>query len=233
MASSWKHYPKTGNITGIVTVDGPAGSGKSTVSRLLAGKIGYSYLDTGATYRAVALAASRRGVDPLDTSGLKTLCGSLDLAFDRDQDPPAVLLDGEDVSDLIRTPGMDMLSSRVSAVSEVRRAMIALQRRIARGGGFVAEGRDMGTVVFPEADFKFFLTASAGTRAERRYRELMLRGESVDRQVVEMELKQRDDQDSLRARSPLKPAHNATIIDSTTLTVEEVVDLMLRRMDGS
>lgn len=217
-------------MTHMVTVDGPAGSGKSTVSRVLAGRIGYSYLDTGAMYRAVALAVSRSGLDLNDSRGLEDLCRTVDLQFVKDADPPRLIMGGEDVTDLIRTPEMDMLSSTVSGVSEVRRAMTTLQRRIAGGGGYVAEGRDMGTVVFPEAEYKFFLTASVRIRAQRRYEEILSRGETAVREVVEADLRQRDSQDRLRALAPLKPADDAVIIDSSALTVEQVVQSMVDHM---
>ncbi len=217
----------------IITVDGPAGSGKSTISRILAKKIGYSYLDTGAMYRAVALVAERKGVDFHDGKGLGILCASLNLRFEKDGDPPRPLLGKEDISGLIRSPEMDMLSSKVSAVAEVREAMTRLQRKIAKGAGYVAEGRDMGTVVFPEADWKFYLTASSEARAGRRHEELLGRGEAVPRDVVEANLKMRDDQDRMRPLSPLKPAEDAFIIDSTTLTIEEVVEVMLNHLKQS
>ena len=217
-------------MTHMVTVDGPAGSGKSTVSRVLAGRIGYSYLDTGAMYRAVALAVRRSGLDLNDSRGLEDLCRTVDLRFVKDADPPRLIMGGEDVTDLIRTPEMDMLSSTVSGVSEVRRAMTTLQRRIAGGGGYVAEGRDMGTVVFPDAEYKFFLTASVLIRAQRRYEEILSRGETAVREVVEADLRQRDSQDRLRALAPLKPADDAVIIDSSALTVEQVVQSMVDHM---
>ena len=211
----------------IITIDGPAGSGKSTISRILAKKIGYSYLDTGAMYRAVALVAKRNGVDFDDGKGLGILCNSLNLRFDKDGDPPRLLLGKEDISSLIRSPEMDMLSSKVSAVGEVREAMTGLQRKIAKGEGYVAEGRDMGTVVFPEAAWKFYLTASSDVRAGRRYEELLERGEKALKNIVKTNLKKRDHQDRMRPLAPLKPAEDALIIDSTTLTIEEVVEVML------
>ena len=217
----------------IITIDGPAGSGKSTISRILAKKIGYSYLDTGAMYRAVALVAKRKGVDFHDGKGLGILCRSLNLRFDKGRDPPRLLLGKEDISGLIRSPEMDMLSSKVSAVGEVREAMTGLQRKIAKGAGYVAEGRDMGTVVFPEADWKFYLTASSDARAGRRYEELLGRGETAQRDIVEADLKKRDDQDRMRPLSPLRPAKDALIIDSTTLTIEEVVEVMLNHLKRS
>ena len=215
----------------IITIDGPAGSGKSTISRILARKIGYSYLDTGAMYRAVALAAKRKGVGFHDGKELGILCSSLNLRFDKDGDPPKLLLGKEDISRLIRSPEMDMLSSEISAVGEVREAMTGLQRKIAKGAGYVAEGRDMGTVVFPEAAWKFYLTASSDARAGRRYEEILERGETAQRDIVKADLEKRDDQDRTRPLAPLKPAEDALIIDSTTLTIEEVVEVMLRNVD--
>ena len=211
----------------IITIDGPAGSGKSTISRILAKKIGYSYLDTGAMYRAVALVAKRKGVGFHDGKELGILCSSLNLRFDKDGDPPKLLLGKEDISRLIRSPEMDMLSSKISAVGEVREAMTGLQRKIAKGAGYVAEGRDMGTVVFPEAAWKFYLTASSDARAGRRYEEILERGETAQRDIVKADLKKRDDQDRTRPLAPLKPAEDALIIDSTTLTIEDVVEVML------
>ncbi|MBC8178525.1 MAG: (d)CMP kinase [Deltaproteobacteria bacterium] len=217
----------------IITIDGPAGSGKSTISRILAKKIGYSYLDTGAMYRAVALVAKRNGVDFDDGKRLGILCNSLNLRFDKDGDPPRLLLGKEDISSLIRSPEIDMLSSKVSAVGEVREAMTGLQRKIAKGEGYVAEGRDMGTVVFPEAAWKFYLTASSDVRAGRRYEELLERGEKALKNIVKTNLKKRDHQDRMRPLAPLKPAEDALIIDSTTLTIEEVVEVMLSYLKQS
>ena len=206
-----------------ITIDGPAGSGKSTISRLLAEKLGFVYLDTGAMYRAVALEANRRGIDLDDAKRLGDLCLSLELHFNTDKNPPGLFLYGEDISRAIRSPEIDMAASTVSAVKEVRAAMTDLQCTMANGLNIVAEGRDMGTVVFPGARYKFFLTASSKERAERRYLERMARGESVSRESVEKELKKRDYQDETRALAPLKPADDAVIIDSTKLTIDQVV----------
>ncbi|MBL6978430.1 MAG: (d)CMP kinase, partial [Desulfobacteraceae bacterium] len=200
---------------------------------ILAKKIGYSYLDTGAMYRAVALVAKRNGVDFDDGKRLGILCNSLNLRFDKDGDPPRLLLGKEDISSLIRSPEIDMLSSKVSAVGEVREAMTGLQRKIAKGEGYVAEGRDMGTVVFPEAAWKFYLTASSDVRAGRRYEELLERGEKALKNIVKTNLKKRDHQDRMRPLAPLKPAEDALIIDSTTLTIEEVVEVMLSYLKQS
>ncbi len=211
----------------IVTIDGPAGSGKSTISRLLAKKIGFIYLDTGAMYRAVALAANRKGINLDDRMGLGDLCRSLDLRFDVDEEPPRLFLNNEDISQAIRHPDIDMAASTVSAVKEVRKAMTDLQQRMARGINLVAEGRDMGTVVFSGAEQKYFLTASVEERSERRYKERLKRGETISRESVQEDLKKRDYQDETRELAPLRPAEDATIIDSTGMTVEQVVEKII------
>lgn len=178
-------------------------------------------------YRAVALAAKRKKIHFNDAKALKELCRSLDLHFKTDEDPPRLFLDGADISEQIRSPEMDMLSSKVSAVREVREAMTDLQRKMAKGIRLVAEGRDMGTVVFPEAKHKFFLIASPQIRAERRYKERLGRGETVSRALVEAELAKRDRQDQARCLAPLKAAEDAKVIDSTTLTREDVMNEIL------
>jgi len=211
----------------IIAIDGPAGSGKSTVSRLTAKRLRYLYLDTGAMYRAVALESKRRGIDLSRPEALGDLCRDLDLRFLRDGEEIRVCIGREDVSPLIRSPEMDMLSSAVSAIAQVREAMTELQRRLGAQGGVVAEGRDMGTVVFPLADHKFFLTATPEARAERRYLERLARGESVSRAEVERDLRQRDEQDTTRAIAPLVPARDALIIDTTDLNPEQVVQRVL------
>jgi cytidylate kinase len=209
---------------GIITIDGPAGSGKSTISRLLAKKINFLYLDTGAMYRAVALAANREGISLGNGERLGDLCRSLDLYFETGEDTPRLFLNHEDISMTIRSPEIDIAASTVSVVKEVREAMTDLQRKMARGVNIVAEGRDMGTVVFPGAQYKFFLTASADARAERRFKERLLRGESVSSASVSAELRKRDHQDETRALAPLKPAADAIIIDSTGLFIELVLE---------
>jgi len=209
---------------GIITIDGPAGSWKSTISRLLAKKINFLYLDTGAMYRAVALAANRAGISLGNGERLGELCRSLDLYFETGEDTPRLFLNHEDISMAIRSPEIDIAASTVSAVKEVREAMTDLQRKMARGVNIVAEGRDMGTVVFPGAQYKFFLTASADARTERRFKERLLRGESVSSASVSAELKKRDHQDETRALAPLKPAADAIIIDSTVLFIELVLE---------
>jgi cytidylate kinase len=214
-------------LTEVITIDGPAGSGKSTVARLLARKLGFLYLDTGAMYRAVALAAREQGLDTGDPAGLGTLCSSLPLSFKGDEDPPRVYLAEKDITTAIRSPEMDLLSSSISAVREVRTAMKELQRAMAQGADIVAEGRDMGTVVFSDARHKFFLTASPEVRAARRYRERTERGESVSMDVVEAEIRKRDHQDQTRVLAPLKPARDAEVIDTSDLTPEGVLEGIL------
>jgi len=217
----------------VITIDGPAGSGKSTVSRDVARDLEFVYLDTGAMYRAVALAAQRHGVDESNGPGLGALCREMDLVFRVEGEMNRLFLQGEEVTTAIRTPEMDMRSSAVSAVGEVRDAMTQLQRRLAiRAGGVVAEGRDMGTVVFPDAAHKFFLTASRAQRANRRYTERIERGETVVLEQVEEELARRDRQDESRLLAPLRPAEDALVIDTTGLTKAEVVSRILRIIRG-
>ncbi|UCB49890.1 MAG: (d)CMP kinase [Deltaproteobacteria bacterium] len=214
----------------IITIDGPVASGKSTLSRLLAKKLDYLYLDTGAMYRAVALQAKRKGIDTGDKQELQELCQDLDLRFQAEREENKLYLGDEDISLAIRTPEMDLLSSTISAIKEVRKAMTGLQRKMGRQGRLVAEGRDMGTIVFPEAEHKFFITASTEVRAQRRYKERVDRGESVSLEEVERELKVRDHQDETRPIAPLRPAKDAKIIDTTALNPHEVVEKILEHM---
>ncbi len=211
-----------------VVIDGPAGSGKSTISKLLAEELGLTYIDTGAMYRAVALAAHERSVDPADDRGLEEVCRTIRLEFVGAR----LFMDGRDVSKDIRTPLMDTLSSAVSARPSVRRAMIGLQRRTAEGGGIIMEGRDIGTVVLPDARAKFFLTADPAVRGQRRYRERVERGESADLSAVVSEIEKRDKNDSERELSPLKPAEDAVIIDTTSLSIPEVVAEIRKKIDN-
>ncbi len=211
----------------VITIDGPSGAGKSTVSRILASKIGYCCLDTGAMYRAVALAAKRRRVAFDDGSALEEICQSLQLRFQSENGIPKLFLGEEDISAVIRNCEFDMLSSTISSVKEVRENMKDLQRRMALHENLVAEGRDMGTIVFPSAKRKFFLTASLEARAHRRYQERITKGEQVTFGGVRAELEQRDHQDETRPLSPLEPAEDAVIIDSTGLSAQQVVHIMM------
>jgi cytidylate kinase len=210
----------------LITIDGPAGAGKTTVSRTLADRLGYRYIDTGALYRGVALAAQRRGSDPENDDDLKRLCNDLDLNFVRNKEGLALVLNGENISDCIRTPEITMLASAVSARPVVREFLLDVQKKLGEQKAAVFEGRDMGTVVFPDADLKFFLDASTHTRAVRRYEEQKSKS-SQTLNEVEMDIQQRDRNDSTRDVAPLKPAADAIIIDSTEITVDAVVDLMV------
>ena len=214
----------------IITIDGPVASGKSTLARLVAGRLNFLYLDTGAMYRAAALQAQRHGVNFSEISTLWELCRNLDLDFRPDGEKTILYMGKEDISLAIRTPEMDMLSSEISAIKEVREAMTDLQRKIGRAGNMVAEGRDMGTVVFPNAEHKFFLTAPIEARAKRRYLERLNRGENVSLDEVEIDLKQRDYQDETRAIAPLRPAKDAIIIDTTALKPDQVLEKILKEV---
>lgn len=215
----------------IITIDGPAGAGKSTISRLLAKKMNLVYLDTGAMYRAVALQAKRMNIPFTDGRALYEMCEMINLHFKKDGESSAICINNEDVSVEIRKPEMDMLSSSVSAVMEVRKAMTALQRKIGENGGLVAEGRDMGTVVFPHADFKFFITAAPEIRAQRRYIERIDRNEKVSREDVEADIRKRDEQDQSRKLAPLKPAEDAVMINTSEIGIEQVLEKILDYID--
>ena len=210
----------------LITIDGPAGAGKTTVSRALADRLGYRYIDTGALYRGVALAAEIRGVDPQNDDDLKLLCSSLDLTFVRNKEGLGLILNGENISDHIRTPEITMLASAISARPVVREFLLDLQKDLGREKAAVFEGRDMGTVVFPDADLKFFLVASTRTRAQRRFAEQKANS-SQTLDEVERDIQRRDHNDSTRDLAPLKPATDAIVIDSTEMKVDEVVDFMV------
>ncbi len=215
----------------VVTIDGPSGSGKTTVSKRLAEAVGMVRVDTGAMYRAVALAARRAGVPWDDPVRLGGVARELAVSFRTVAGAPRVFLSGEDVSEEIRTSEIGMGASAVSAHGPVREALVAKQREMAREGGVVLEGRDTGTVVFPDAETKFFLDAAAAVRARRR----QLQAVPPDAQPFEEVLRnvlRRDVQDSTREHSPLRVADGAVYIDSTTMTVDEVVGEMLRRLPG-
>ncbi len=209
----------------VVAIDGPAGAGKSTAARRLAAELGYTFLDTGAIYRAVALASRRQGIDWADASGVAALADHLSIAFAPAGEVNRVIVDHQDVTGAIRTPEVSEGASRVSAHASVRAALLGLQRRLAQGGT-VAEGRDVGTVVFPDAEAKFFLTASSAERARRRTRELAAAGQVVDEQAVLEEMRIRDERDSTRAAAPLRRSEDALVIDSDSLRPEEVVARM-------
>jgi len=217
----------------VITIDGPAGSGKSTVAKILAKKLGYTYLDTGAMYRAVALLVKEKGISLEDRSLLKKVCESMKIRFVYQGEEQKIFLEERDISEEIRTSEIDLLSSDVSSIREVRDVMTALQRKIAENHNLVAEGRDMGTVVFPNARIKFFLTASFDTRVMRRYTERKNKGEDISLERIKEELAKRDAQDQSRSLAPLKPAEDAVIIDTSQLSIKEVVDKMLFYIEKS
>lgn len=211
----------------IIAIDGPSGVGKSTLSKLLARELGYLNLDTGAMYRTVALAACRQQVAADDAEALGDLCGNLRIEFLPGEERERVLLNGEDVTHAIRTPEISQLTPRVAAVPAVRAAMVAQQRRLGAGGGVVLEGRDIGTVVFPDADLKIFLQASAAVRGRRRFLELQAAGVDVDLQETITAVAARDASDSQRAVSPLRQAADAVVVDTSNLEIPEVLAKIL------
>jgi CMP/dCMP kinase len=208
----------------VVTIDGPAGAGKSSVAKLLARRLGYRLLDTGAIYRSVALAAKQRGVPWTDGEALAPIARDLDIQFDFVGDKNHVTLAGQDVTAAIRTPEISQGASQVSAHPPVRAALLDLQRRLGAGGGVVVEGRDTGTVVFPQAGAKFFLTANDEERARRRVAELEATGQKVDYAQTLREIQERDQRDASRDIAPMVPAADAVLVDSSTQTLEQVVD---------
>jgi cytidylate kinase len=207
----------------VIAIDGPAASGKGTIAQRVATVLGFHYLDSGSLYRLVALAAERAGVGSDDPARLSALARTLDVAFRGGE----AQLSGEPVGTAIRSEAISGAASRVAAIAGVRQALLECQRALRRAPGLVAEGRDMGTVVFPDAGLKIFLTASAQARAERRYKQLMEKGLGANIQTLLRDIRERDARDSARAAAPLKPAVDAIEIDTKELHIEEVVDRVL------
>jgi cytidylate kinase len=211
----------------VIAIDGPSGSGKSTLARLLADRLGYIYIDTGAMYRSLGWKARQEGVDPSDESALAELAARTNVAIHQDNKDPRFFVDGVDVTGLIRTPEMGMMASAVSRSPAVRARLLTLQRKLGENGGVVMDGRDIGTVVFPDADVKFYLIASPAERGKRRYLELRAKGMNVDLAQITGEIEARDRQDSGRKLAPLRQADDAQLIDSSDLTIDEVLERML------
>ncbi|MCQ4306252.1 (d)CMP kinase [Stutzerimonas frequens] len=213
----------------VITIDGPSGSGKGTVAALLAGKLGWNFLDSGALYRLLAFAARNHGVDLTNEESLKVLAEHLDVQFGaaRDGHGMIIILEGEEVTEAIRNETVGAGASQVAALPVVRTALLQRQKAFREAPGLVADGRDMGTVVFPDAPLKIFLTASAEERARRRYLQLKARGDDVNLASLLEEIRERDERDTQRAVAPLKPADDAIQLDSTTLSIEEVLQRIL------
>ena len=207
-----------------IAIDGPSGAGKSSAAKLAAAKLGYVYVDTGALYRAIGVAALRREIDTLDKDRVLAMLPELDISLTFIDGEQHVMLNGEDVSKAIRLPEASMAASNVSAMPEVRAYLLDLQHKLAAENNCLMDGRDIGTVILPNAQLKIFLTASAEIRAKRRYDELIARGTPVDYDQLLQEIIQRDYNDSHRETAPLKPAEDAVLLDSSDLTLVEVVD---------
>lgn len=217
----------------IIAIDGPSGAGKSTLAKRLAKQLGFIYLDTGAMYRALALKVLREGIDLSDDALLAEVVISTDIDLRENAGRLEVLLDGRDVAAEIRTPEVSQMASRISALKSVRARMLELQQAVGQRGSLVAEGRDIGTVIFPEAEVKVFLDASARERARRRYQELKAAGREVDFDATLKEMEERDRRDSERALAPLRRADDAMVIDSSDLDAEAVAAMVLARIGSA
>jgi len=214
----------------IIAIDGPSGTGKSTVSKLLAKKLGYTYIDTGAMYRTAALFSLEAGINLANGRAAAELCKTLSFSFQIKNDEVLVTCNGRDVTDAIRTHDMGMHASDVSKNPMVREALVKLQRDMGKIHNAILEGRDIGTVVFPHADVKFYLNATLEERARRRYKELIKKGERVSLEEVKEAIRKRDLNDSTRETSPLKPAEDAIIIDTTGETISTVIEKLLKHI---
>lgn len=218
------------NAVPVVTIDGPSGAGKGTVCRLLAQRTGYHLLDSGSLYRLTALSAMRSGIDLSDMDRVAEVAQSLKVRFDAADAETAIYLAGDDVTAAIRREEVGMSASKVAAYQPVRAALLGRQRAFARAPGLVADGRDMGTVVFPDAEVKVFLTASAEERANRRFMQLQESGETPDLPAILADIRARDDRDSQRATAPLVAAPDALMLDSTDMSIEQVLDVILAQI---
>jgi cytidylate kinase len=211
-----------------IAIDGPSGAGKSTVAKSLAKELGYTYIDTGAMYRSVALRVKERGISLEEELAINQLASSLHITFIADGGKAYVLCDGEDITEAIRTHEISHLASAISKQKGLREVLVQMQREMGKGGGVILEGRDIGTVVFPDAEVKFYIDAESEERTRRRYDEMVEKGVVVDFKETREELMRRDHSDMNRAHSPLKKAADAILIDSTHCSVKEVVEEMIR-----
>lgn len=206
-----------------IAVDGPGGAGKSTIAKLVAKKLGIEYIDTGAMYRAIGYKASVKGIDPSNLSAMEDMLSDTTIDFVGG----SIILDGENVDGAIRTPEMSMMASKVSQLAPVRAKLVAFQRQMAAAKSVIMDGRDIGTNVMPDAEYKFFMTASAEERADRRYKELVQKGIDADYDEVLKDIEKRDYEDTHRELDPLKPAEDAIILDTTGIGIDEVVERIL------
>jgi cytidylate kinase len=215
----------------VITIDGPGGSGKGTIAMRLAEDLGWHFLDSGALYRLVAVAAIDRDIDAADEDALAKVAASLDVSFGLSGDGMVILLDGNYITGRLRSVEVSNTASQIAAFPAVRAALVERQRAFRKAPGLVADGRDMGTVIFPDAVLKIFLTASAEARAERRYKQLKEKGESVNLSRLFQDIKKRDERDTSRAIAPLKPAADAHVIDSTEMSINEVIGTIHKLLD--
>jgi cytidylate kinase len=208
-----------------IAIDGPAGAGKSTIAKILAEKLGMNYIDTGAMYRAITLKAIENNIDFNDVSSLINLVNNTDIKISNSR----IYLDSKDVTDKIRTPLVNQKVSKIAAISEIRKKMIYLQKKLAENGNVIMDGRDIGTVVLPNASLKFFITATVEERAKRRFLELKAKGHDVNYDYIKKEILSRDEQDMNRKISPLKPAEDAIVIDTSNKEIEEIIQEILQQ----
>ena len=216
-----------------VAIDGPAGAGKSTIAKLIAKKMGYIYVDTGAMYRAMALYFIRNGIKAEDTQMVSEKCKDADISIAYRDGEQVVLLDDENVNGLIRTEEVGNMASATSANKNVRQKLVELQKKLAANADVVMDGRDIGTVVLPNADVKIYLTASSSVRAKRRYDELIAKGEKADLATIEADIIERDNRDMTREISPLRQAEDAVLVDSSYMTIDEVVQTVVDLIENA
>lgn len=210
-----------------IAIDGPAGAGKSTIAKLAAKKLGYIYVDTGAMYRAIAVYLTNNGIDVSDESVVESSIKDITIEIRYEDNVQQVYLNGENVTGKLRTEAVGNMASKASALSCVRKKLLSLQRNLAAENDVVMDGRDIGTNILPDAELKIFLTASSGVRAQRRYDELAAKGEVADFDKIEADIKQRDRQDMERAIAPLKRADDAVLVDSSDMSIDEVVERLI------
>lgn len=215
-----------------IAIDGPSGSGKSTIAKFLAQKLNILYLDTGAMYRACALKAVKLGITDYTDEACESFISNIDLKIEYENGAQKTILDGEDVSSKIRQNEVSLMASRISALKTVRMKMVEMQRKVAQGLDVIMDGRDIGTYVIPNATYKFYITASSVVRAQRRHKELIERGQNVDFNTLLAEIEERDYNDSHREFAPLKQADDAIYLDTSNMTIEEVLNFVLDKIKG-